>query len=69
MSRRNLRDSSSESTTGAAVTARTRSNGGEKAAFSNQLLVAMLSFQNGDFAVRLPSDLTGLEEVSGILCK
>src|SRR5262245_57844240 len=33
----------------------------QTASFSNQLLIAMLSFRNGDFAVRLPSDLTGLE--------
>src|ERR687884_334981 len=30
------------------------------AAFAKQLLSAMLAFRDGDFAVRLPSDLTGL---------
>jgi HAMP domain-containing protein/CheY-like chemotaxis protein/putative methionine-R-sulfoxide reductase with GAF domain len=29
--------------------------------FTKQLLVAMLSFRNGDFAVRLPVDLTGVD--------
>src|SRR5213593_4563639 len=32
-----------------------------KSQFSNQLLLAMLSFRDGNFAVRLPPDLTGLE--------
>src|SRR5437870_5260461 len=50
---RNLRDSYAP--------AETKTNGREAAAFSNQLLVAMLSFQNGDFTVRLPPNLTGLE--------
>src|SRR5262249_44592378 len=36
-------------------------NGHREGAFSNQLLMAMLSFRNGDFSVRLPSDLVGLE--------
>jgi signal transduction histidine kinase/HAMP domain-containing protein/CheY-like chemotaxis protein len=38
-----------------------KADGEENAAFSSRLLIALLSFQNGDFAVRLPSDLTGLE--------
>ncbi|HWW89037.1 MAG TPA: hypothetical protein VNZ26_35835, partial [Vicinamibacterales bacterium] len=29
-------------------------------AFSRELLAALLSLRNGDFAVRLPSDLTGV---------
>src|SRR5262245_60931885 len=29
--------------------------------FSTQLLTAMLAFRKGDFAVRLPADLTGLD--------
>src|SRR5438093_2168593 len=33
----------------------------ERNQFSNQLLLAMLSFRDGNFTVRLPSDLTGLE--------
>ena len=32
-------------------------------AFSRQLLTAMYSFREGNFAVRLPPDLTGVEEV------
>src|SRR5262249_53521420 len=36
-------------------------HGHKEEAFSNQLLMAMLSFRNGDFSVRLPADLVGLE--------
>src|SRR5690349_6593235 len=35
-------------------------NGSEADAFSRQLLSAMLSLRDGDFAIRLPSDLTGV---------
>src|SRR6476660_2212199 len=35
-------------------------NGSQTDTFSRQLLAAMLSLRDGDFAVRLPSDLTGL---------
>src|SRR5262245_50912920 len=45
----------------AAAESRTQAQINHKASFSNQLLMAMLSFRNGDFAVRLPSDMTGLE--------
>ncbi len=38
--------------------ARTASSGD---AFAKQLLTAMLAFRQGDFAVRLPADLTGLD--------
>src|SRR5262245_34890540 len=45
----------------AAAESRTNVQNNHRTSFSNQLLMAMLSFRNGDFAVRLPSDLTGLE--------
>ena len=32
----------------------------EPDAFSRALLAAMLSFRDGDFAARMPSDITGL---------
>src|SRR4051812_50195175 len=35
-------------------------NGSQADAFSRQLLSAMLSLRDGDFAIRLPSDLTGV---------
>src|SRR5215510_2028971 len=44
-----------------AVAARRGLNGEERGSFSNNLLMAMLSFRDGDFSVRLPSNLTGLE--------
>src|SRR5262245_17303026 len=47
--------------TAAAAESRTNVQNNHRTSFSNQLLMAMLSFRNGDFAVRLPSDLTGLE--------
>src|SRR5689334_186433 len=40
---------------------RAKADAEERASFSNQLLMAMLSFRNGDFTVRLPPDLVGLE--------
>ena len=35
--------------------------GAESEFFSRQLLAAMVAFRDGDFAVRLPGDLTGLD--------
>ena len=41
---------------------RPRTNGDDGGAnFSNNLLLAMLSFRDGDFSTRMPSDLTGVE--------
>src|SRR5262245_35716691 len=60
MSRRNLRTSSHGVASGIAVATAPIAEP-ERPAFSNQLLSAMLAFRNGDFAARLPSDLTGLE--------
>src|SRR5262249_19045827 len=56
MSRRNVKDS--ESFGGDTSTLKAAE---EKRAFSNQLLLAMLSFRSGDFSARLPSDLMGLD--------
>src|SRR5262250_3203373 len=36
-------------------------SGDERASFSDSLLMAMLSFRDGDFSVRMPSNLTGVE--------
>src|SRR5262250_3419168 len=36
-------------------------SGDERASFSDSLLMAMLSFRDGDFNVRMPSNLTGVE--------
>src|SRR5262249_1634604 len=44
-----------------AVAVRRGMNGEERNSFSNNLLMAMLSFRDGDFSVRMPSDLTGVE--------
>jgi HAMP domain-containing protein/signal transduction histidine kinase/DNA-binding response OmpR family regulator len=43
------------------ATAAAMALGHEDRAFSHQLLTAILAFRNGDFAVRLPSDLTGID--------
>jgi hypothetical protein len=53
---------SSGSGSSATVTAtRHRTNGNDGANFSKSLLVAILSFRDGDFSTRMPSDLTGVE--------
>src|SRR5262245_57548811 len=38
-----------------------KANGDQSASFSDSLLMAMLSFRDGDFNVRMPSNLTGVE--------
>jgi CheY-like chemotaxis protein len=45
----------------AVVASQIRSNGGDGASFSNHLLMAMLSFRDGDFSARMPSNLVGVE--------
>src|SRR6185295_9510288 len=45
----------------AAAVSRVRANGGYNTNFSNNLLIAMLSFRDGDFSIRMPSNLTGVE--------
>src|SRR5438876_682591 len=50
------------SSTSTAVAVRpVRGNGDQGASFSDRLLMAMLSFRDGDFNVRMPSNLTGIE--------
>jgi HAMP domain-containing protein/CheY-like chemotaxis protein len=61
MSRRALKPSASESENKVVESATTVGYGRSNTAFSNQLLLVMLAFRNGDFRARLPSDLTGLE--------
>ena len=61
MSRKNLRELTDERTSAVRTVSAAKSNGRGAVTFSNQLLVTMLSFRNGDFSVRLPADLTGLE--------
>jgi HAMP domain-containing protein/CheY-like chemotaxis protein len=58
MSRRNIK--SPESASFAEAPSQLKASD-EKRAFSNQLLMAMLSFRNGDFSARLPADLMGLD--------
>src|SRR6476660_593576 len=60
MSRRTVRASANDKAPQAVIPA-VKSNGHEDGEFSKQLLKVILSFRNGDFAVRLPSDLVGLE--------
>src|SRR5262249_31546253 len=40
---------------------RSGTNGEETASFSDHLLTSMLSFREGDFSVRMPNNLTGVE--------
>src|SRR5215467_8735402 len=58
MSHKSPRPPAQEGTAVAAVT-RTRANGA--ALFSDSLLMAMLSLRDGDFSVRMPANLVGLE--------
>src|SRR5215472_14152144 len=60
MSRKNPRPRAVRSPSPVVEVTRIRSNG-KPAAFSDNLLTAMLSFRDGDFSVRMPSDLTGVE--------
>ena len=61
MSRRSAKLSPSQPAAAVAV-APSRNGGPENGVpFSNQLLMAMLSFRDGDFAVRMPSTLTGVD--------
>jgi HAMP domain-containing protein/CheY-like chemotaxis protein len=61
MSIRTPKPPANDSATAVAVAPRTKSGSTNGRPFSYQLLTAMLAFRNGDFAVRLPSDLTGLD--------
>jgi methyl-accepting chemotaxis protein len=48
-------------TPGILAVPRTGTNGEQSSSFSDQLLTAMLSFREGDFSVRMPNNLTGVE--------
>src|SRR5689334_9462172 len=60
MSTKNPRSSSGGSAA-AVVVARARSNGHGPVAFNDSLLTSMLSYRAGDFSVRMPANLTGVE--------
>ncbi len=60
MSRKSPRNYSSQAAAVAHV-AHIPTNGDSSKSFSSSLLNAMLSFRDGDFGVRMPSDLTGVE--------
>src|SRR5689334_5991329 len=54
--------SSGSGMSGTLTATRSRTNGHNgNDGFSRSLLVAMLSFRDGDFSIRMPSDLTGVE--------
>ena len=59
MSRKNTRVSSSPSS--AIVVPHVGTNGDDPRTFSDKLLTAMLSFRDGDFSVRMPSNITGVD--------
>ena len=61
MSHKSPRASSNQTATAVAEVTRVSTNGAYNDAFSNSLLIAMLSFRDGDFAIRMPSNLTGVE--------
>src|SRR5256884_437406 len=60
MSQKSAVTSSAGSAAVATVT-RAGMNGDNGTSFSNNLLVAMLSFRDGDFSIRMPSSLTGVD--------
>src|SRR5215510_3804972 len=60
MSHKTPKPSSTASPSAMANLPRVASNGDQSDAFSNNLLAAMLSFRDGDFAVRMPRNLTGV---------
>src|SRR2546428_11147403 len=59
MSRRTTKDSATQAQL--IRESRIKGEGDGKTGFSSQLLSAMLAFRDGDFSMRLPADLTGLE--------
>jgi HAMP domain-containing protein/signal transduction histidine kinase/CheY-like chemotaxis protein len=60
MSHKSPKPSSTQSASAVAHLPRTDPNGDQSDAFSKNLLTAMLSFRDGDFTVRMPSNLTGV---------
>ena len=62
MSKKSPMASSGSDSSATVPAARSRTYGHDGAAnFSKNLLLAMLSFRDGDFSTRMPSDLTGVE--------
>src|SRR4051812_14979177 len=53
--------SSSAGTSTAASVNQIGRNGDNDSSFSDTLLLAMLSFRDGDFSIRMPRNLTGVE--------
>src|SRR5215472_8708490 len=60
MSHKSPKSTATESASAVAHLPRTDPNGDQSDAFSKNLLTAMLSFRDGDFTVRMPSNLTGV---------
>src|SRR5215510_2183918 len=60
MSHKSPKPSSTQSASAVAQLPRADSNGDQSDAFSKNLLTSMLSFRDGDFTVRMPSNLTGV---------
>jgi HAMP domain-containing protein len=52
---------SAEGAPGVAGTVRRRANGNGSTTFTDELLAAMMAFRDGDFSIRMPSNLTGVE--------
>src|SRR5215471_9290494 len=61
MSHKNPRVSSSQSSPVLTAARRAGTNGDSRGMFSDKLLMAMLSFRDGDFTVRMPRNLTDVE--------
>ena len=60
MTHKNPRTSPSDAVAGVAVRP-TLMDGDQNSTFSDRLLTAMLSFRDGDFNVRMPSTLLGVD--------
>src|SRR5215831_8890894 len=61
MNHKNNRASSTQSPGAVAAVQTVPANGDQGSTFSSNLLTAMLSFRDGDFSIRMPSNLVGLE--------
>src|SRR6187399_1090196 len=61
MSKKSPMSAASSSTAETVNASAVRSNRDDGSNFSRNLLVAMLSFRDGDFSTRMPTNLTGVE--------
>src|SRR5262249_4390930 len=61
MSHKNPRASSIQSSATGVAVGTARANGGQGSTFSDNLLMAMLSFPDGDFGGRMTRNVTGVE--------